>query len=75
VINRLDERQEIVTSLAASFDLFDAEEPMCSEARELFRNEIVPRAKQLVHGLVAKATSKGLVLWLGCSKPSAISSR
>ena len=49
-----EEPHNIVESLSESFDRFDDEEPMCSEARELFRNEIVPRAKRLLQGLVGK---------------------
>ena len=54
MVNRRDEPQDIIESLCESFDRFDEEEPMCSEARELFRKEIVPRAKQLLHRLLGK---------------------
>ena len=42
MINRKDEPQNIIESLFERFELFDSEEPMCSEAREVFRDEIVP---------------------------------
>ena len=52
--NRLDEPQNTVRILCETFDRFDEEEPMCSQARGLFRDEIVPRAKQLLQRLLDK---------------------
>ena len=52
MVKRPDESQNIMESLSESFDRFDDEEPMYSEARELYRNQIVPRTKQLMQGLV-----------------------
>jgi hypothetical protein len=55
---------EIIETLCEIFDCFDEEEPMCSEARGLLRNEIVPQAKRLVRGLVDKGdldAARGLV--------------
>ena len=60
----LNEPQNIIESLCETFDRFDDEEPMCSEARGLFRNEIVPRAKQLFRRLLDKGdldAARGLV--------------
>jgi hypothetical protein len=54
MVDRLGEPQNIIESLSEGLDHFDDEEPMCSEARELFRNEIVPRAKRLLQGLEGK---------------------
>jgi hypothetical protein len=54
IMNRKDEPQNIIKGLCERFDDFDEWEPMCSEARERFRNEIAPRTKQLVHSLVVK---------------------
>ena len=52
--NRLDEPQTIAGILCETFDSFDEYEPMCSQSRGLFRNEIVPRAKQLLQRLLDK---------------------
>jgi hypothetical protein len=54
MVNREDGPQNIIERLSEGFDHFDDEEPMCSEAREFFRNEIVPRAKRLLQGLEGK---------------------
>jgi hypothetical protein len=54
MMNRLDEPQNITRSLYETFDSFDEVEPMCSGARGLFRNEIVPQAKQLLQHLLDK---------------------
>ena len=53
-MNHREEPQNIIESLFEGLDHFDDEEPMRSEARELFRNEIVPQAKRLLQGLVGK---------------------
>jgi hypothetical protein len=53
-VKRPSDSQNIVDSLCENFDHFDEEEPMCSEARRMFRNEIVPKAKQVVRDLISK---------------------
>jgi hypothetical protein len=63
-VNHRQEPQNIVESLSESFDRFDDEEPMCSAARELFRNEIVPRATE-TSGYLA-----GLIRATPSSRPS-----
>jgi hypothetical protein len=49
-----DEPQNITNGLLESLNLFDASEPMCSGAREVFRNEIVPQVRQLLRRLLDK---------------------
>ena len=46
-----EEAKNLIKRLSETFDLFDDEEPMCSEARGIFRKEIVPMAMQLLDGL------------------------
>jgi hypothetical protein len=54
MMKQVDEPQKIIEILCYYFDQFDEWEPMCSQAREIFRNEIVPKAKQFVHSLLGK---------------------
>jgi hypothetical protein len=46
-----EKAKNLIKRLSETFDLFDDEEPMCSEARDVFRKEIVPMATQLLDGL------------------------
>ena len=58
--NLSDEPTKIIESLCENFDRFDEEEPMCSDARRMFRNESVPPAKRLVHDLISKGDLDGV---------------
>jgi hypothetical protein len=53
-MNLTEKSQNTMRELCKSFDFFDDEEPMCSEAGDIFRNQIVPLAKQLLDGLIKK---------------------
>lgn len=50
-MNLREKPENMMRELCKSFDLFDDEEPMCKEARDIFRNQIVLRAKQLLESL------------------------